>query len=144
MKAEKFFTAEQKALLVQAIQAAELNTSGEVRVHIESTCGGVVLDRAAYIFKKLDMHKTALRNGVLFYLSLNDRRFAILGDAGINAKVADTFWNEVKDLVIKNFKEEKFTEGLVQGIALAGEKLKENFPYQSNDKNELTDEVSFN
>jgi len=144
MKAEKFFTTEQKALLVQAIQAAELNTSGEVRVHIESACGVVVLDRAAYIFKKLDMHKTALRNGVLFYLSLNDRRFAILGDAGINAKVADTFWNEVKDLVIKNFKEEKFTDGLVQGIALAGEKLKEHFPYQSNDKNELTDEVSFN
>ena len=137
------FSKEQKAEIVKAIQAAELNTSGEVRVHIENSCGGSALDRAAYIFEKLEMHKTALRNGVLFYLSLKDKKFAILGDAGINAKVPSDFWNAVKDVVIKNFKEEKFTEGLVQGIGLAGEKLKEHFPYQTNDKNELTDAISF-
>lgn len=126
-----------------AINNAELNTSGEIRVHIEKKCSEDVLDRAAYIFKSLDMHKTALRNGVLFYLSVNDRKFAILGDAGINAKVPADFWNEVKDLVIKNFKEEKFSEGLAAGIHLAGLKLKEHFPYQANDKNELNNEVSF-
>ncbi|MCX6181084.1 MAG: TPM domain-containing protein [Bacteroidetes bacterium] len=143
MKAEILFSEEQKKEIVQAIESAELNTSGEVRVHIENTCGKSVLDRAAYIFKELEMHKTALRNGVLFYLSIKDKKFAILGDAGINAKVPADFWNVVKDVVIKNFKEEKFTEGLVQGISLAGEKLKEHFPYQNNDKNELANEVSF-
>ena len=110
---------------------------------IENKCKIEVLDRAAYIFKYLEMHKTALRNGVLFYLSVSDKKFAVIGDAGINAKVPADFWNNVKDLVISNFKQEKFTEGLSEGILLAGLQLKEHFPYQSNDKNELNNEISF-
>ena len=143
MKAKDLFSEEAHQQIVNAIEAAELNTSGEIRVHIENKCKIEVLDRAAYIFKYLEMHKTALRNGVLFYLSVNDKKFAVIGDAGINKKVPADFWNEVKDVVVRNFKQEKFTEGLIEGIQLAGLQLKEHFPYQSNDKNELRNEVSF-
>jgi uncharacterized membrane protein len=143
MKAKDLFSEEAHQQIVNAIEAAELNTSGEIRVHIENKCKIEVLDRAAYIFKYLEMHKTALRNGVLFYLSVSDKKFAVIGDAGINAKVPADFWNNVKDLVISNFKQEKFTEGLSEGILLAGLQLKEHFPYQSNDKNELNNEISF-
>ena len=138
-----FLTEEFQQEIIKAIEYDELETSGEIRVHIEDKCNGEVLDRAAYIFKELDMHKTALRNGVLFYLSIKDKKFAVLGDAGINSNVPSDFWNEVKDVVVKNFKEERFTEGLCEGIQLAGLKLKEFFPYQSNDNNELKNEISF-
>jgi uncharacterized membrane protein len=89
------------------------------------------------------MHKTDLRNGVLFFLAVKDRKFAILGDAGINAAVPDNFWDEVKETVLAEFKQERFAEGLEKGILMAGEKLKEFFPYQSDDVNELPDDISF-
>ncbi|MFM7023701.1 MAG: TPM domain-containing protein [Flavobacteriales bacterium] len=138
-----FLTEEFQQEIIKAIEFAELETSGEIRVHIEDKCSGEVLDRAAYIFKELEMHKTALRNGVLFYLSTKDRKFAVLGDAGINGKVPHDFWNEVKDVVIKNFEEEKFAKGLKEGILLTGIKLKEYFPYHADDNNELKNEISF-
>ncbi len=138
-----FFSAEQKKQIVEAVQAAEKETSGEIRVHIAERCKGDVLDCAAYIFEKLEMHKTKLRNGVLFYLSVKDRKFAILGDAGINAVVPDNFWNEVKDAMLEEFRKGQFSEGLVKGIAMAGEKLKAFFPYRDDDINELSDDISF-
>ena len=94
-----FFTSEQKMAITDAIKQAELNTSGEIRVHIEDKCKGDVLDRASFIFEKLKMHKTQLRNGVLFYLAVKNKKFAILGDAGINAVVPDDFWNEIKNIL---------------------------------------------
>lgn len=141
--AKDLFTAEQKQQIVAAIREAEKNTSGEIRVHIDKKCKEDVLDRAAYMFDALDMQKTALRNGVLIYLATEDRQFAILGDAGINQKVPVGFWDGVRDLMISKFKQGKFTEGLSEGIKLAGEQLKKHFPYQSNDKNELADDISF-
>jgi uncharacterized membrane protein len=96
MKPSEFLNNEQKALVENAIREAELNTSGEIRVHVESEIKGDVLDRAAYLFEYLKMHKTAQRNGVLFYLAINTRKFAILGDAGINAKVPADFWDQIK------------------------------------------------
>lgn len=137
------FTDEAKKRIKQAIVEAETNTSGEIRVHIEAKCSGDVMDRAAFIFEKLNMHKTALRNGVLFYVATDAKKFAILGDGGINAKVEADFWDKTKDLVIEQFKKGDFTEGLVQGILQAGKSLKTHFPYQSDDKNELSDEISF-
>lgn len=134
--------ADQKKI-VDAIKEAELNTSGEIRVHIESYCKGSVLDRAAYIFKKLKMHKTNLRNGVLFYLAYKDRKFAILGDAGINAKVPENFWDEIKERMAAKFREGKFAEGLSEGIIESGNQLKKHFPYQTDDVNELSDDISF-
>jgi uncharacterized membrane protein len=143
MNPAKFFTKDQKKQITDAIKEAELNTSGEIRLHVEKKCKVNTLDRAAYIFDKLNMHKTEKRNGVLFYLALENRQFAILGDAGINAVTPDDFWDEIKDVVISLFKEGKYAEGLSKGIRMAGEALKEHFPYQTDDVNELSDDISF-
>ena len=143
MKASSFFTKEQQAQILASVREAEKETSGEIRVHIETSFTGDVLDRAAWVFKKLGMHKTADRNGVLFYLAVNDKKFAIIGDAGINAKVAAGFWDDISELLKKNFKEGKFTEGLSEGIILAGKQLETHFPHRKNDVNELPDEISF-
>lgn len=143
MKPSDFFNETEQQQIVQAIKDAEKNTSGEIRIHIESDCPGDVLDRAAYMFAKLDMHKTELRNGVLFYLSVNDRKFAILGDAGINAVTPDNFWDEIKETILAKFKNGEFANGLETGIKMAGEALKKHFPFEKNDINELSDEISF-
>jgi uncharacterized membrane protein len=143
MSVENFFSKEEKKQITDAIAQAELNTSGEIRLHMEGYCKIDVLDRAAYIFEKLGMKETAQRNGVLFYLAVHDRKFAILGDAGINQVVPANFWDQIKETMLTFFKEGKFTEGLAKGILMAGEQLKTNFPYHSNDVNELSDEISF-
>lgn len=143
MGVHNYFTEENKLQITNAIRVAETNTSGEIRVHIEQYCKGDVLDRAAYIFEKLEMHKTELRNGVLFYLAIKDKKFAILGDGGINAKVEDDFWESTKELVLSKLKEGLYAEALSDGIIKAGEKLKTYFPYQEDDVNELSDEISF-
>lgn len=143
MRTDKFFSEEQKNEILEAIKRAELNTSGEIRLHVEKTCKEDVLDRAAFLFEKLKMHETEKRNGVLFYMSIEDRKFAILGDAGINAVTPDNFWDDIKEMVLENFKNGNFTEGISKGIEMAGNSLKEHFPYQSDDVNELSDEISF-
>ncbi|HNY59542.1 MAG: TPM domain-containing protein [Bacteroidales bacterium] len=127
----------------QAIIDAELKTSGEIRVHIEENCRVDVLDRAAYVFEKLKMHKTKFRNGALFYLSMNDHKFAVIGDAGINAVVEDNFWEEVRDKLAVYFANGQFADGLVHGIKLTGERLKRYFPYPDDDINELPDDISY-
>ena len=134
---------EEDQRVVEAIKQAELNTSGEIKVHIENRCKGDVEKRSLFVFKKLKLHKTQLRNGVLIYLAVKDRKFAILGDEGINKMVEDGFWNDVKDLMLSHFKEGRFTEGLEEGIQRCGEKLKTYFPYQSDDVNEIPDEISY-
>lgn len=143
MKAKELFPPAAKARIEKAIEEAELATSGEIRLHLDDKCKGEVLDRAAFVFEKLEMHKTDLRNGVLFYLAVEDRKFAIIGDAGINQKVPATFWNEIKEQCIAGFKEGKFEEALASGIVAAGEQLKAHFPYQDDDVNELSNEISF-
>jgi len=143
MSVKDFLTKEQQKAVVRAIVDAEHATSGEIRVHMEDTCKIDVLDRAAYIFKKLKMHKTALRNGALIYLSVHDHKFAILGDAGINAKVPEEFWDEIKTIMASNFSKNEFVTGLTVGIRMIGEKLKAYFPLMPDDKNELSNEISF-
>jgi uncharacterized membrane protein len=143
MSASSFFTTEQQEKLLAAIREAEKETSGEIRLHIDSVCNEDVLDRAAWMFKKLGMEKTAARNGVLFYLAFKDHKYAILGDAGINARVPEGFWDCISELLAANFREGKFTEGLSEGILLAGRQLKQHFPFRKEDVNELTDEISF-
>jgi uncharacterized membrane protein len=143
MLPSRFFTREQKTRILDAIRTAESNTSGEIHVHIEKLCMGEAIDRAAYLFEKLGMHKTSLRNGVLFYLSYDDHKFSIIGDAGINAVVPDDFWDSIMDMMIKKFKEGDFTGGLETGILTAGIQLKQNFPHLPGDVNELPDEISF-
>ncbi|HOP02949.1 MAG TPA: TPM domain-containing protein [Tenuifilaceae bacterium] len=142
MAAEKLRITD-KVRIVNAVKQAELNTSGEIRIHIEDRCKGNVLDRAADVFAMLKMHKTEQRNGVLFYLALDDKQFAILGDAGINAVVPANFWESIKEEMMAHFKNGEFADGLVKGVEMAGEKLKQHFPYQSDDINELPNDISF-
>jgi|SRR5690554_5516606 len=142
--AEKLFSKEDRKRIIDAIVLAEKETSGEVQVHLENHCKGEVLDRAAQVFATLQMHKTEQRNGVLFYLAVEDHKFAILGDAGINQRVPEHFWDDIKDEMLKHFKTRQFTEGLCIGIGMAAEQLKMHFPYdQHGDENELPDEISF-
>ena len=141
MKASTFFTKEQQAQILAAVKEAENETSGEIRVHIETFCDEDVLDRAAWIFKKLSMHNTAERNGVLFYLAVSDRKFAVIGDVGINSKVPEGFWDDVKDLLQTKFREGRFSEGLSEGIILAGMHLKRHFPHSKNDVYGLPDHI---
>ncbi|MEK6713560.1 MAG: TPM domain-containing protein, partial [Nitrospirota bacterium] len=114
-----------------------------IRLFLEDKCKGNVLDRAAMVFEKLDMHKTVRRNGVLFYLAIRDHKFAILGDAGINAVVKQGFWDEIKDTALEYFRKGEYSEGLIKGIGMAAEALKQYFPYDERDKNELSDEIVF-
>ena len=144
MSARLFFTKEEQQNIVAAIKEAELNTSGEIRVHIENHCKEEALERAAEVFYDLKMNCTAARNGILFYLAVKDHKFAIIGDEGINREVEHDFWNDIKNEIISNFKENKFAEGLIAGILKCGDKLKKYFPYQNDDVNELSDEISFN
>ena len=141
--AADFFSKEDQIAIKQAIEEAETNTSGEIRIHIENKCPDDVMDRAAFLFAKLEMHKTQLRNGVLFYLAIHDRKFAILGDAGINAKVPESFWNQTNEEILGYFKQGDFATGLSEGIKMAGQQLKTHFPYQEDDVNELSDDISF-
>ena len=143
MATSNFLSDQEQANVLAAISDAESQTSGEIRLHLESRCKGDVLDRAAVVFETLAMHKTALRNGVLFYLGTEDRKFAILGDGGINAVVPDNFWNEVKNRVIDGLTTGKPAEGLASGIRLAGEQLSAHFPLEANDINELSNGISF-
>ena len=143
MRPSKFFTGEQKARILEAIRTAESNTSGEIRVHVEKICLGEPTDRAAYLFEKLKMHKTKLRNGVLFYMSYEDHKIAILGDAGINSVVPENFWDSTLEMISARFREGDFTGGLEAGIIDTGLHLKNHFPHHPDDVNELADEISF-
>ena len=141
--AKDFFSASQQENISLTVQNAELDTSGEIRVHLENVCSGEVLDRASYIFRKLGMDKTELRNGVLIYLAVKNRKFAIIGDAGINKVVPDNFWDDIKHKMLNHFRKDEFELGLCTAITAVGEQLKTYFPYKTNDVNELPDDISF-
>jgi uncharacterized membrane protein len=141
-KTEVFLSKEEEQEIVLAIVEAEKNTSGEVRVHIEKHSNKTPLERAQEVFFELKMEATKDRNGVLFYVCVADKKFAIIGDEGIDKVVESDFWDCTKDIVISNFKESNFKNGLVEGILRAGERLKKYFPYQSDDQNELSNEIS--
>ena len=141
-KTEDFLTKLDEQEIVSSIVEAEKNTSGEIRVHIEEHSEKSPLDRAQEVFFELKMDGTKDRNGVLFYVGVADKKFAIIGDKGINDVVKADFWNSTKEVVIANFKENHFKKGLVDGILKAGEQLKIYFPYQSDDVDELSNEIS--
>ena len=138
----KFFTEEQEEQIINAIRQAELNTSGEIRVHIEANCEGDAVERATQVFGELNMHETELRNGILFYIATDAHKFSVVGDQGIHEHVHDAFWQEIRDEVIEEFKAGHFAAGLEKGILHCGEALRQYFPYQDDDINELPDEIS--
>ena len=137
------FSESDRLLIMEVIKEAEKNTSGEIRLFIEDECGENVLDRAAFIFTELEMNKTKEHNGVLFYLAIGSKHFAILGDKGINAKVDKDFWHAIKHEMQNYFTEGNFVKGLSIGIKMSGDALKTHFPHTKNDKNELSDEIIF-
>lgn len=140
--AESFLSAQEEHAVILAIQKAEKNTSGEIRVHIEKQSKKPTLERAKEVFLFLEIHQTKQRNGVLFYVDVHNKQFAILGDEGINKLVPANFWEKEQQLVTQFFAKKEFENGLTEGILKVGEKLKEFFPYKSNDSNELSDEIS--
>lgn len=137
------FTEEQQAEIVYAIQVAEGRTSGEIRLAVEPRCKGEPMDRAAVYFRRLGMDQTALRNGVLIYIATEDHQFAIIGDNGIHAKVESGFWEETKELMLRQFRQGNLVQGLIEGIKHAGEQLQHFFPRQDDDVNELPNEIAF-
>ena len=129
--------------IVEAIRTAEKSTSGEIRVHLEKTAGSQdIFERAMEVFHQLKMDNTKEENGVLIYVATEDRNFVIYGDKGITDKVEDDFWESTKDVILNHFKKGDFKQGLVDGILMAGEQLKRHFPWQEDDENELSDQIS--
>ncbi len=142
MKASQLLNKKQKKQVLLAIQEAELCTSGELRVHIENHCQANAIERAKEVFLSLGMDDTEEKNGVLVYIAIKDRRVAIVGDKGIDQVTAENYWDEEVNTLLGYFKSEDFTLGITQVISNIGQKLKEHFPYQSDDINELSDEIS--
>jgi uncharacterized membrane protein len=143
-KQKRFFTDAEEERMVQAIRSAEKQTSGEIRLFIESHCRFInPMDRALELFAELDMHKTQDRNGVLLYFAMKDKQLAILGDEGIHQKLGQAFWNSEVSNIVANFKHQKFVDGICGMIGDVGEALKTHFPYQRDDNNELSDEIVF-
>jgi len=141
-KVEDFLLKTEEAEVVEAIRLAEENTSGEIRVHIEKETSIAPIDRAVEVFSMLKMENTKDRNGVIIYVAVKSKQFAIYGDQGINEKVADDFWNTTKDIMLDHFKNGNNKQALVEGILNAGQQLKQHFPYQDDDVNELSNEIS--
>ena len=141
-KVEDFLTKEEEQEIVEAIRVAEKETSGEIRVHIEKTTSKVPFDRALEVFHELKMDQTELKNGVLIYLAVNDHKFVICGDKGINEVVPKGFWDSTKEVMATHFKSGNFKQGLIDGITKAGEQLKKYFPFENGDTNELSNEIS--
>ncbi|MUP44470.1 TPM domain-containing protein [Gramella sp. BOM4] len=138
-----FLTKKEEEEIVEAIRVAERKTSGEIRVHIErSTNGKDIFERSMEVFHKLKMDNTKEDNGVLIYVAVEDHNFVIYGDKGINEVVPDDFWESTKDLIVSHFKKGDFKTGLVEGILKAGEQLEKHFPWDENDTNELSDQIS--
>ena len=142
MGVANFFKKEEKEKIVQAIKDAEKETSGEIRLHLDLRCKGEALEQVVKMFEKLKMYETQLRNGTLIYLAVTDHKFAIFGDEGRNEIVPDNFWEDVKEEMRELFVKGQFADGVARGIFLVGEKLKEFFPYQEDDINELPDDIS--
>ncbi len=144
-KQPEFFSSKEKELIVAAIQAAEQQTSGEVRVYVESRCRFVdPLDRAMELFHSLKMYETKDRNAVLVYIAMKDRQLAIYGDEGIHQKVGSEFWKQEVKLMVQDFNSKGYGEGIAHIVTEIGEALTTHFPYnRSTDKNELSDDIVF-
>lgn len=143
MTAKTFFTSQEQQLIIDAIQSAEKNTSGEIRVHIENFCFGNEVKRAQKVFTKLKMHVTKERNGVLIYIAVSNKKVAIVGDEGIHQKLGSEYWDKIVQNLISKFRENKKGEGLAESIIECGTQLGKFFPRQTNDTNELSNSISY-
>lgn len=143
MGVQDFFTREQMELVKASIAKAEEHNTGEIRLHVEGNCDGDAVERAVKVFHRLHMDKTKHRNAVLFYLAINHKKLAVVGDEGLHKKVSEEFWNTVKDHILTKFKQNNYVEGLNEGITMAGDMLKKYFPNKGENLNQLSDDISF-
>lgn len=141
-KIEDFLSEEEEQEIVKAIRVAEQNTSGEIRIHIEKATQIDAFNRATDVFHFLKMDNTKLQNGVLIYVAVEDKTFVIYGDKGINDVVSNDFWDTTKDVMQLHFKTGNFKQGLIEGVLKAGTALETYFPWEHNDNNELSNEIS--
>ncbi|WP_395053973.1 TPM domain-containing protein [Flavobacterium sp.] len=141
-KVEDFLTKAEEIEVVEAIRMAEKNTSGEIRIHLEKRTDIAPIERAMAVFHELKMDETQLRNGVIIYVAVKSKQFAIYGDKGINDKVNKDFWNITKDIMVGHFKNGANKLAIVEGINSTGEQLKKHFPFDDNDIDELSNEIS--
>lgn len=137
------FNDDEQQRIMTAIAKAEISSSAQIRVCIEKTCNEKPLDRAVKYFRQLNMNKTKERNGVLIYVATVDRKFAIIGDAGLNKVVPENFWDETKKSMLEYFKFGNIVEGIIVGIEISGLHLKKYFPKDSSAINELPDDIEF-
>ena len=128
--------------IVEAVAKAEKNCSGEIRVHVQKRCPADIQTAAEAKFNELKMYETAQRNGLLIFVAIKDKKFAIIGDEGIHKAVSDEFWQKTADAMKSKFVQGDIAGGIIEGVLAAGEQLKQFFPYQSDDVNELSNEVS--
>ena len=144
-KKEEFFTVEEKQQIVEAVRSAERQTSGEVRVFVESKCSYMdAIDRAKEIFADLKMYETIDRNAVLVYVALKDRQLAVYGDEGIHKKLGNEYWNTEVRKMISKFNKENYAEGIKEVVEDIGDALIKYFPFNNDtDKNELPDDIVF-
>jgi uncharacterized membrane protein len=143
LAAEELLTEAERLRVRDAIAAAEKRTSGEIRVHLEDHIEDEVLDHATFIFEELGMHRTRDRNGVLIYLSVGDRKLAVIGDDAIDRHVPENFWNDVLGILKLHLAAGRPADGLVEAVHTVGEKLRAHFPLKADDRDELPNDVSF-
>ena len=143
MASDGFLTENQEQKIIEAIKKAEQKTSADIRVHIEQNCNRDALERAARIFHELGMDQTQQQNGVLIYVASEDHKAAVYAGQGIHEQVEEGFWNDVLNVLISHFKEGAFEEGIEAAVYKVAPKLKELYPYHRSDKNELTNEISY-
>jgi len=139
----RFFSKEEEKGIIQAIQAIENKTSGEIRVHLQRSCDGPVMKVAEQVFLELGMQNTERRNGVLFFIVPKEHKFAILGDSGLDEVVPESFWADVRNIMQDHFKKGEFAVGITKGIHMVGDYLQHYFPVQKDDENELSDDISY-
>lgn len=141
-KVEDFLSANEEQEIVAAIRKAERNTSGEIRVHIEASANKDAFKRALEVFHLLKMFNTKQQNAVLIYVAVVDHKFVIYGDDGINNVVPKNFWDSTRNIMQAHFKKGNFKQGIIEGVLKAGEELKSHFPWNINDEDELSNEIS--
>lgn len=140
---ESYFLESDKNVILTAIREAESYSSVEIKIHVEHTCDIDVLDRAGQVFEELNLSQTKLRNGVLIYMAMEDKTFAIIGDRGISEKIENLHWGEIKDHMKARFQAEEIVLGLTDGIRMIVKQLMDYFPACENEENEISDEISF-
>jgi uncharacterized membrane protein len=139
------FSDKEKEAIKNAIQAAEKQTSGEVRVYVEDDCKHEdAIHRAIEIFHGLNMDKTVQRNGTLIYIAIQPQKLAIYADQGIYTAAEEKIWDGILQHLKDHFKNKNYAQGIIEAVQKIGDELSHHFSYDGSiDKNELPDELVF-